>query len=94
MNPVDFSSRKNAVLSNAELCSQTKMEVKGAFHETRYGWLVLALVWLAGVAYMAACLKLSFWPLDGGAFGAMAARVLHGQVPHRDYGEIYTGGLT
>jgi hypothetical protein len=64
------------------------------FRETRFGWLVLAAVWVAGAGYLAFYLKSGFWPLDGGAFGAMAMRVLHGQVPHRDFGEIYTGGMT
>jgi 4-amino-4-deoxy-L-arabinose transferase-like glycosyltransferase len=32
-------------------------------------------------------------PHDEGAFAQSADRVLHGELPHRDYTEIYTGGL-
>lgn len=63
-------------------------------HEGAVDWLVLAAVWLACAAYMAACLKRGWVPHDGGALGQMAERVLQGQVPHRDFGEFYTGGLT
>jgi hypothetical protein len=32
-------------------------------------------------------------PADEGAYAQSADRVLHGELPHRDYLEIYTGGL-
>ena len=64
------------------------------FRETRYGWVVLGLVWLASAAYMAAYLRHGWVPVDAGSLGEMADRVLQGQVPFRDFGEIYTGGLT
>jgi hypothetical protein len=33
-------------------------------------------------------------PHDEGALGQSAVRVLHGELPHRDFDELYTGGLT
>jgi hypothetical protein len=38
-------------------------------------------------------LKRGWIPHDEGAFAQSADRVLHGELPHRDYTEIYTGGL-
>ncbi len=32
--------------------------------------------------------------MDAGTLAQMAERVLHGQVPYRDFGELYTGGLS
>jgi 4-amino-4-deoxy-L-arabinose transferase-like glycosyltransferase len=64
------------------------------FRETLLGWVVLGVVWAAGAAYMAAYLRHGWVPVDAGTLGEMAERVLRGQVPFRDFGEIYTGGLT
>ena len=33
-------------------------------------------------------------PFDDGALAQSAERLLQGQLPHRDFDEIYTGGLT
>ena len=33
-------------------------------------------------------------PTDDGTLGQSALRVFQGQLPHRDFGEIYTGGLS
>lgn len=64
------------------------------FRETRYGWLTLAIVWAASVAYMAAHLHKGLIPSDAGMLAEMAARVLRGQLPYRGFIEVYTGGLT
>jgi hypothetical protein len=56
-------------------------------------YLVLLLVWLIGCAYAGSHLMRGWVPHDEGAFAQSADRVLHGEVPHRDYTEIYTGGL-
>lgn len=55
--------------------------------------LVLLLVWLLSVGYAASGLTRGWWPHDEGTLGQSADRVLAGQLPHRDYDEIYTGGL-
>ena len=56
--------------------------------------LTLLLVWLACALYEGALLKRGWVPHDDGTFGLTAVRVLNGQMPHRDFDELYTGGLT
>ena len=56
--------------------------------------LVLLLVWLACAAYEGALLKRGWVPHDDGTFAFSAQRVLQGEMPHRDFDELYTGGLT
>jgi hypothetical protein len=56
---------------------------------------VFALVlWAACVCYAALHLRHGWVPYDAGALGESAQRVLAGQLPHRDFDEIYTGGLS
>jgi Dolichyl-phosphate-mannose-protein mannosyltransferase len=59
----------------------------------RYEWLVLGMVWVASAIYVAACLRRGWVPCDAGMLSQGAERVLQGQVPFRDFGEVYTGGL-
>ncbi|MEP6782959.1 MAG: glycosyltransferase family 39 protein, partial [Acidobacteriota bacterium] len=54
--------------------------------------LPLLVIVLAGVL-LASDLNQGWVPFDEGALGQAAERVLAGQVPHRDYDDIYTGGL-
>ena len=63
------------------------------FHETRSGWALLAAVWAICAVYVGLHLRQGWWPSDAGTLGDMAARVLRGQVPARDFFEGYTGGL-
>ena len=56
-------------------------------------WFILLVVWLLAAAYAGAYLKRGWIPHDEGAFAQSAERVMHGELPHRDYTEIYTGGL-
>jgi hypothetical protein len=55
-------------------------------------WLVI-LVFALSALYLAQELKRGWVPSDEGTLAASAERVLHGDVPHRDYHEGYTGGL-
>ncbi|MGZ3739871.1 MAG: hypothetical protein ACXVB9_10895, partial [Bdellovibrionota bacterium] len=51
---------------------------------------------LATIITFAYCSYFAFhgWlPYDEGMLGQMAERVMQGQVPHRDFDEVYTGGL-
>ena len=57
-------------------------------------WLLLALVLLLSGLYMAKELKRGWVPSDEGTLAESADRVLHGEFPHRDYHEGYTGGLS
>ena len=58
------------------------------------GRLLLALVFVLSALYMARELKRGLVPWDEGVLAESAERVLHGELPHRDYHEIYTGGLS
>ena len=58
----------------------------------RLGW-ALAIAWVLSVGYAAEGLDRGWIPHDEGTIGQSADRVLAGQLPHRDYDEIYTGGL-
>jgi hypothetical protein len=59
----------------------------------RQGWMVLLLVWVMCGVYSAALLKRGWVPHDEGTLGQGAMRVLEGQLPHRDFDDVYTGGL-
>ncbi len=55
---------------------------------------VLALIFLgAAVVYAALLLDRGWIPHDEGTLGETALRVLGGQLPHRDFPDVYTGGL-
>ncbi len=56
--------------------------------------IILACVWFLSGAYAAGHLKRGWVPHDEGALAQSAERVFHGQLPHRDFAEIYTGGLS
>ena len=55
--------------------------------------VVLFIVWGASLGYMGSRLKVGWVPNNEGVMGLSAERVLHGQLPHRDFDD-YTGGLT
>jgi hypothetical protein len=57
-------------------------------------WLVILLVvWAGSGVYVGTRLTRGWVPHDEGTLGQSAERVAAGQLPHRDYDEIYTGGL-
>jgi hypothetical protein len=55
---------------------------------------VLAAVMLIAGTYTAVHIGKGWVPADDGALSQSALRVFQGQLPHRDFGEIYTGGLS
>jgi hypothetical protein len=55
---------------------------------------ILLIVWLAAGIYAGANLMRVWMPHDDGLMAQSAERVMQGQVPHRDFVEIYTGGLS
>jgi hypothetical protein len=65
--------------------------------ETRWNmvrpYAILLVVWLIASFYVGSKVMHGWVPHDEGAFAQSADRILHGQLPHRDYSEIYTGGL-
>jgi len=60
---------------------------------TRWGILIFLIVWLSSGVYVGARLSSHWFPADEGTLGQSAERVLHGEMPHRDFDDPYTGGL-
>src|SRR5215472_10498088 len=56
--------------------------------------LILLFVWLLCAIYIGMNLKRGWVPHDEGALGQAAERVLQGEIPHRDFNDPYTGGLS
>lgn len=55
-------------------------------------WLIATLVIAALIGFLN--IDRAWDPDDEGSLGQSAERVLHGEVPHRDFDELYTGLLT
>ena len=55
--------------------------------------LVLAGVLLVSAAYVWWHLGQGWMPFDDGTLAQSAERVMHGQLSHRDFDDVYTGGL-
>jgi hypothetical protein len=69
-----------------------------AFVTAAQGWVVrtavlVVVVALAGI-YAGLHLASGWVPADEGTLGQSALRVMQGQLPHRDFTEIYSGGLS
>ena len=62
--------------------------------ERRAHLLALAVVLAASLAYVWLLLDRGWIPHDEGMLGESALRVLRGELPHRDFDEAYTGGLS
>jgi len=60
----------------------------------RYKWIVLLVVWAVSAFYVSGFYDRGWIPHDEGTLAQSAERVLIGELPHRDFDEIYTGGLT
>jgi hypothetical protein len=56
--------------------------------------LVLLAVLVASAAYVAWHLGRGWVPHDDGSLAQSAERLLRGELPHRDFDDIYTGGLS
>jgi hypothetical protein len=57
-------------------------------------WLTLASVLVVSAIYVWLHLRQGWIPFDDGTVAQSADRVLQGQLPHRDFDDLYTGGLT
>ena len=57
-------------------------------------FLVLGAVLLISAVYVGLHIGSGWVPADEGTLAQSALRVLEGQLPHRDFAEIYTGGLS
>jgi len=58
------------------------------------GWAAGGALAVAGGAYLAARLRNGWFPWDEGSIALTAERVMLGDLPHRDFPDLYTGGLT
>ena len=56
--------------------------------------IAAAIVWILCAVYAGQFMHRGWIPHDEGTIGQSAERVLAGDVPHRDFDEVYTGGLT
>src|SRR5438128_1338236 len=56
--------------------------------------LILVVVWCLSSAYIARFVDRGWIPHDEGLLAQSAERVLQGEVPHRDFDELYSGGLS
>jgi len=66
------------------------LRIPSLIHSRLLGALVVA----AALAYLIPFVARGWVPHDEGMLGQSADRVLHGALPHVDYEEPYTGGLT
>ena len=57
-------------------------------------WSVLVILWIVTALYAWHRLDHGWIPHDEGTLAQSAERVLGGQLPHRDFDEVYTGGLS
>ena len=55
--------------------------------------IILLVVWVASAAYVGVHLDRGWIPWDEGTLAHSAERVLQGEMPHRDFDDVYTGGL-
>ncbi len=66
----------------------------GEISEARLRAVVLTLVIAIAGVYTAVHIGKGWVPADEGTLSQSALRAMQGQLPHRDFGEIYTGGLS
>src|SRR5262245_37286509 len=60
----------------------------------RAWWLLLIAVWTVTGLYVGHGMLRGWVPHDEGTLGQSAERVLAGELPHRDFDDPYTGGLS
>jgi Dolichyl-phosphate-mannose-protein mannosyltransferase len=79
---------------SAEPGSEHAVEVT----KTRQSWVihvsVLAAVLVIAGIYVGVHIGKGWVPADDGTLSQSALRVMQGQLPHSDFGEVYTGGLS
>ncbi len=81
------------VNGSAEACAGDKSTArKNESWGVRVAVLTAVLV-IAGI-YTGLHINKGWVPADDGSLSQSALRVMQGQLPHRDFGEIYTGGLS
>jgi hypothetical protein len=81
-----------------DAAASTATEKEIAVLTTAQGWIVRLMVLgavlvIAGI-YVGFHIGSGWVPADDGTLGQSALRVMQGQLPHQDFGEVYTGGLS
>jgi len=74
--------------------SETLRGAPVAARRRRLSLLVGVAVWLAAVSYLLPFAFLGWIPHDAGLLGQAAERAMEGEIPHVDFDDPYTGGLT
>jgi len=69
-------------------------DVLSARHRRLIDWGVAAVMLLGFAAILTYRIHYGVVPHDDGTLAHAAERVLHGQLPHRDFDDPYTGGLS
>ena len=102
------TSAKSRIQSDAPLSVEVRVREQGAEATAGEGgvalvppsegwlirWLVLVVVLAIAGVYVGSRIGSGWVPADDGTLSQSALRVMHGQLPHRDFGEVYTGGLS
>jgi hypothetical protein len=84
---------QNADAPEVSAVSASEVAVVTADHRT-VRLLVLVAVLVIAALYVGPRIGSGWVPADDGTLSQSALRVLQGQLPHRDFAEIYTGGLS
>ena len=69
-------------------------EPPSSHRRNRAWWLLLIAVWTVSGLYVGHGMLRGWVPHDEGTLGQSAERVLAGELPHRDFDDPYTGGLS
>jgi hypothetical protein len=107
---MDKTSAKSGMQIDAALSVEIRVREQGtevveaaseselALVTAAQGWvvrlMVLGAVWAVAAVYVGVHIGSGWVPADDGTLSQSALRVMQGQLPHRDFGEIYTGGLS
>jgi 4-amino-4-deoxy-L-arabinose transferase-like glycosyltransferase len=59
-----------------------------------YSFVIFATTWVTCSAFVGMNIMRGWVPWDDGLLAQCAERVLEGQLPHRDFVDVYTGGLS
>jgi hypothetical protein len=102
---IQIDPAQNVEIPSVEIrvCEQTWEALEASESEVAVvaaaqGWvvrlLVLVAVMVIAAMYVGGRVGSGWVPADDGTLSQSALRVMQGQLPHRDFGEIYTGGLS
>ncbi len=77
-----------------EGASENEVALLAAAQQWLLRLMVLGAVWTVAAVYVGGHIGSGWIPGDEGTLSQSALRVMQGQFPHRDFVEIYTGGLS